>query len=246
MYDFVKYTKDEGPHKFFTLSFDDGITQDRRFVGLLNKYGLKCTFNLNSGLLGQSGRLESSSYSVDHTKIPPEEVASLYSGHEIAVHTVNHPRLDKMTSDEVYREVCDDLVALEKLSGQKIFGMAYPYGPAFTDETLRVISEETPIKYSRSTTGHKTFAMPENLIVWEPTCHSETGSLFKLADEFLALKPESDALFYVWGHSYEFDIYDSWDRIEEFFAKISGKSDICYATNGEIADYIIRNINQEK
>ena len=192
MYDFVKYQKEEGPHKFFTLSFDDGVTQDRRFVSLLNKYGLKCTFNLNSGLLGQPGRLESSTFSVDHTKIPPEEVATLYAGHEIAVHTVTHPRLDRMSSEEVYLEVYDDLVALEKLSGQKIFGMAYPYGPAFTDETLRVISEETPIKYSRSTSDHKTFAMPENLIVWEPTSHCESGSLFRLADEFIELKPETD------------------------------------------------------
>ena len=32
------------------LSFDDGTIYDKRFIELLDKYGLKATFNLNSGL----------------------------------------------------------------------------------------------------------------------------------------------------------------------------------------------------
>lgn len=36
--------------KAVTFSYDDGTTQDIRLIELLNKYGLKCTFNLNSGL----------------------------------------------------------------------------------------------------------------------------------------------------------------------------------------------------
>ena len=32
------------------LSFDDGTIYDERFIGLLNKYGLEATLNLNSGL----------------------------------------------------------------------------------------------------------------------------------------------------------------------------------------------------
>ena len=48
MYDFKTYDKTGFPHKFFTLSFDDGVTQDRRFIKMLNDRGLKCTFNLNS------------------------------------------------------------------------------------------------------------------------------------------------------------------------------------------------------
>ena len=43
--------------KIFTLSFDDGVTQDRRFIGLLKKYGLTCTFNVNSALLGTEGEV---------------------------------------------------------------------------------------------------------------------------------------------------------------------------------------------
>ena len=45
-------------------------------------------------------------------------------------------------------------------------------------------------------------------------------------------------LMYVWGHSYEFDANDNWDRIEEFCRIVGGREDIWYATNIEIIDYM--------
>ena len=44
-----------GKMKAITFSYDDGVTQDQRLISLFNKYGLKGTFNLNSGLLGKPG-----------------------------------------------------------------------------------------------------------------------------------------------------------------------------------------------
>ena len=41
-----------GRNKVFTLSYDDGVTQDRRLVEIFNKYSVKCTFNLGCGNLG--------------------------------------------------------------------------------------------------------------------------------------------------------------------------------------------------
>ena len=37
-----------GKMKAITFSYDDGVVQDRRLIELLDKYGLKATFNLNS------------------------------------------------------------------------------------------------------------------------------------------------------------------------------------------------------
>ena len=45
-------------------------------------------------------------------------------------------------------------------------------------------------------------------------------------------------LFYVWGHSYEFDHNDNWEVIEKFAEYIGGREDIWYATNIEIYDYV--------
>ena len=41
----------QNKHKAITFSFDDAIVDDIRLVEILNKYGLKATFNLNSGHL---------------------------------------------------------------------------------------------------------------------------------------------------------------------------------------------------
>ena len=42
-----------GKRKAFNITYDDGVLQDVRFVELMNKYGLKGTFNLNYGLMEQ-------------------------------------------------------------------------------------------------------------------------------------------------------------------------------------------------
>lgn len=37
--------------KAFTMSYDDGVFQDRRLVHPMNKYGIEATFNLNSAMI---------------------------------------------------------------------------------------------------------------------------------------------------------------------------------------------------
>ena len=47
-----------GKLKAVTFSFDDGVSQDKKLIEILDKYGLKSTFNLNSAFLGVEGNLE--------------------------------------------------------------------------------------------------------------------------------------------------------------------------------------------
>mgnify|MGYP000538080289 CR=1 FL=1 len=56
----------------------------------------------------------------------------------------------------------------------------------------------------------------------------------KLVDEFIALKPDSPKIMYIWGHAYEFDIRNDWDRFEEVLKRLSGHDDIFYGTNKEV------------
>ena len=36
--------------KAVTLSYDDGVRQDKRLISIMQKHGLKGTFNINSGM----------------------------------------------------------------------------------------------------------------------------------------------------------------------------------------------------
>ena len=61
----------------------------------------------------------------------------------------------------------------------------------------------------------------------------------ELCDRFLTGKlPFGLKLFYLWGHSYEFEQHNNWEVIRAFCEKMSGKKDIWYATNIEIVDYL--------
>ena len=77
--------------------------------------------------------------------------------------------------------------------------------------------------------------MQDNLYQFNPTVHhGDFENLFKLGEEFLNLKADTPKLFYIWGHSFEFDIYDDWDQFEDFLKLISRKDDIFYGTNKEV------------
>jgi len=223
----------EGKTKVLTFSYDDEVTQDRRFVEILNKYGLKCTFNLNSGTFGLTGKCThyKNGVTVDHNKIERDEAKELYKGHEIAVHTVNHPHPDKLSDDEFRKEVADDKAALTEIAGYEVKGMAYPYG--YFDKRLENIMEECGIVYSRTVEDTYNFSIPKNFLEWHPTINFGEKGFDELVDKFLE-DSEEPKLFYIWGHTYEFDAYNSWDRFEEFCKKIAGREDVLYATNMEV------------
>lgn len=220
--------------KILTFSYDDGITQDIRLVELFNKYGMKATFNVNSGKLGQERELLREGVIIRHDKVQATDVKHIYAGHEVAAHTMTHPSLLKLSDEDVIREVEQDRLQLSDLCGYEVVGFAYP-GGHYDSRVADLIRAQTGVKYCRTVLSSHSFAAQKNLYEFRPTVyhHAERDKLFALGEEFLALPADSDALFYVWGHAYEFDIHDTWARFEEFLQMMAGKADIAYLTNKE-------------
>ncbi len=226
-----------GKMKALTFSYDDGVTQDIRLIELLNKYGLKATFNLNSELLGKDGELVRGGVRVSHRKVDRNMVAEVYKGHEVAVHTLTHPNLTECCEDEIIRQVEGDRKALEALVGYDIVGMAYPCGGVNNDDRVAsIIKEKTKIRYARNITSTYSFDIQSNLYRFCPSVYHimELDRLFELGESFVSLKTSVPQIFYIWGHSYEFDIDDTWGKMEEFCKLVSGRDDIFYGTNREI------------
>ncbi len=223
--------------KAVTFSYDDGVTQDIRLIELFNKYGLKGTFNINSELLGKEGSLDRQGQTVSHNKVKPEELSKAYEGHEVAAHTLTHPNLTTIEEDEIVRQVEEDRKNLTRLAGYPVVGMAYPGGGINqNDFVVDVLRRRSQIKYARTTISTHNFDIQDNLLCFKPTVyhHGEWDKMFELAEEFLTLKTDEPKLFYIWGHAYEFDIFDQWDAFEDFCIMISGKDDIFYGTNCEV------------
>lgn len=223
--------------KAITFSYDDGVTQDIRLIELMNKYGLKSTFNINSELLGQKGILIRNENRISHYKVHPEDVKYIYEGHEIAAHTLTHPNLTKQDDQEVIRQVEKDRLNLSELAGYEVVGMAYPCGGTNNDDRVaKIIKENTGIKYSRTITLNNSFDLQDNLYRFNPTAfHLDFDDIMQLGQQFIDLKTDTPKIFYIWGHSYEMDYgADYWVKLEEFFKLISNKDDIFYGTNKEI------------
>ncbi len=230
--------KDSKKSKAITFSYDDGVTQDIRLIELLNKYNLKCTFNLNSELLGKKGILIRQNQQISHYKIHKDDVKYIYGEHEIAVHTLTHPNLTTISNeDEIIRQVEQDRINLSELAGYEICGMAYPGGGVNNDDRVaKIIKENTGVKYSRTIISNENFEIQDNLYRFNPSIyHLDFDKLIELGKKFIDLNPENPQIFYIWGHSYEMDFETyNWVKLEEFFKLISNKDDIFYGTNREV------------
>ena len=227
----------EGKVKALTLSYDDAVEQDIRFIDILNAHGLKCTFNVNSGCYAPEETVYPEG--TIHRRITEAQATELYanSGHEVAVHTYTHPFLENLTPSAVALEVLRDREKLESQFGGVVRGMAYPYG-TYSDSVVEVL-KNCGIVYARTTKSTEKFDIPTDWLRLPATCHHKNERLMELAKTFAETEyARHPQLFYLWGHTYEFESNDNWNVIEEFAEYIGNRDDIWYATNIEIYEYV--------
>lgn len=227
----------EGRAKALTLSYDDGVEQDVRLIEIMNKYGLKGTFNLNSGVYAKEGTVYPEGQI--HRRMTEKKVTETYinSGQEVAVHSLTHPFLEQLPSNLAIKEIIQDRENLEKQFNTIVRGAAYPYG-TFDDNVVKEF-ELCGIVYARTVISTNDFRIPKDWMRLTATCHHDSPELKNLAKKFVEDKvPFAPYLFYLWGHSYEFEANNNWHVIEDFAKYVGGRDDIWYATNIEIYEYI--------
>ncbi len=228
-----------GKMKAVTFSYDDGTTQDIRLVELFNKYNLKATFNISSEFFGRIHSLNRNGKDINHSAIKAEDVKYVYDGHEIAAHTLTHKFLPDIEDDEeIIRQIEQDRLNLSELSGYEVKGLAYPGGGENCNQHIAdLVKNNTGIKYARTIGVTKSFDPYPDLYryvgSWTPC--KDWDTLYEMGKEFISLTTDTPKIFYIWGHSYEFDIFpERWELFEEFLKLISNHNDIFYGTNMEI------------
>ena len=213
-----------GVKRIVTFSFDDGFSNDARLIHLMDQYGLRGTFHLNG---------------INHRNDTEEQRIStreLYSGHEIACHTLSHGWPSRMPSGSLVTETMQDRMVLEQIAGCPVTGMSYPSG-SYDTAVIKAMAA-CGIEYSRTTKATNDFDLPYDLLEWHPTCHFKDAA--PCIERFLQgldsqwVKP----LLYIWGHSHELRSEQDWADMEQLLSSVAGRSEIWYATNGEIADYL--------
>lgn len=223
-----------GIYKAFTLSFDDGVLQDERLIGIMRKYGIKGTFNIDTGFMGWNDYIVRDEKNIDHSHTTVENFKNMYSGQEVAVHGLTHLNLAEVCDASLLYEVIEDRANLERILQIPIHGMAYPFGG--TNDRVKNLLAHCGIRYARSVKTTKDFSLPKDPLEWECTC--KYTDLDKYVEAFLNAEANSAILLSAWGHSYEFDQFDDWEHIDDLLRQLGGKKDVWYATNIEIFDYL--------
>ena len=205
--------------KIVSLSFDDGTIYDLRFIELLNKYGLNATLNLNSGLKDFVWYFKDRPI----VRLDLEQVKDTYKGHEVASHSLDHPYFSSLSTEETIRQVKEDVQNLSKIFERDVVGFAFPFHDQ-TEENIKVVSENVDLKYIRYSFFADNYLprdrhhIPLNALYDDEDIY-EKLSAFKNNDL-------NDSLFVIAGHSYEFEMKNHWEKIENLLKYLKNDEEI--------------------
>ena len=227
----IYITYPEAKAKALTMSYDDGKQEDLRLIDIFDANGIKCTFNLNYGLM------DNTLYEDAHPRVGKEKVRETYKNHEVATHCCSHPTIERCPLTEVAFEIMEDRKGLESLIGKPVRGHAYPNG-SYSSE-IKTLFKQLGIAYARTVNAVPGFGLPSDPLEWNPTAHHSDPELMNKAEYFVNFKKKQYLkLMYIWGHSYEFAMQNNWEVIERFCEYMGGRADIWYCTNIQFIDYM--------
>lgn len=225
-----------GKTKVFNVTYDDGVLQDVRFVALLNKYNLKGTFNLNSGLMESEFEWTHESGRVIK-RLSKEKAVPLYQGHEIACHTLTHPYMHDLSEQEILHELQEDKANLKKLFGREVKGFAVPFN--YYSERIENCVRQCGFSYARISQESRSFSPQTDYYNWKATVFHTDPELEQLTRQFIETDQEL-AIFQIVGHSYDLDVENMWERIENVFRMIAAHKEILPMTTIEIVELLQR------
>ena len=240
-------------NKYFVCSFDDGLEQDRRIVQTLKEFGMGGTFHLNSGLLGAPGytvRIGNLGLDapknfdpgrrhllpfVGHSRIPENELLSVYKGFEIAAHTVSHPQLVFTSRRKIEHQIADDVKTLSALFDQEITGFAYPFG--FGSRGCRRVLQDAGIRYARIASKAKDFRFPRDPLSLHISAMCISRDAMERVERFIeADATEADLFFLFFAHGYELDFgtrESNWEKFRSICSKVKSAKDIICCSIGD-------------
>jgi hypothetical protein len=92
--------------------------------------------------------------------------------------------------------------------------------------------------YCRTTQQSDPCFPPKEPLLWATTAHQFQEGASPGKWEAFYNNPKSRGVFYVWGHTYEFNRPGhDWSDLPRIYKPLSGKPDVWYCTNIQLFDY---------
>lgn len=205
--------------KIVSLSFDDGTIYDEKFIKLLEKYDIKASLNLNSGLNDFVWHLDGKPIK----RLNLEESSSLYKNQEVASHSFSHPYFSSLNDEQAIEEIRKDIFSLSRIFNRKINGFAFPFSDE-VDSKIELIKNTFDLKYIRYSKIKNSYIPQDRYHVHINALYNDEKIYDKLKD--FASNSLDNSLFVIAGHSYEFEVNNDWNRIENLLRYLSKEKDI--------------------
>lgn len=223
-----------GKTKAFNITYDDGVLQDVRFVELLNRYGLKGTFNLNSGCM----ETEFSWYhpsGLEIKRLPLRAAATLYRGHEVASHTLTHPYMHDLSEEEICFQMSRDRENLQRITGREVKGFAVPFD--YYSDLIARCAEKCGFEYARTSQERYSYAPPRDAYYWAAGAYHIMPGFRPFVEGFFETGEEL-ALCQIVGHSYDLDTEGMWEPMEALLRRVAEAADVASMTNLQLVRYL--------
>lgn len=214
------------------FTWDDGALQDIRLFELHRKYHIPGMFFIPAQ--NSEGRAV---LSENQIRKNADELIS-FGGH-----TQNHVYLTDICHENIETEIVQNKEYLENILQRKINHFCFP-GGKYTQEI-----KEISFRYYKTvrTADTMNFKKPENFVL-RPSIHfyprgilSLAGNgirqhsyrevmfvirnkdldYFELLRKIIEIETEKNGYVIIWGHSWEIELLDLWNKLENFFAFLS-------------------------
>jgi peptidoglycan-N-acetylglucosamine deacetylase len=227
-----------------TTSWDDGHILDRKLAGLLDDYGLRGTFYV----------------APRNIELPPwdrlrsRDLQALARHFEIGGHTSTHLRLTTLPDAAARREIVEGKDDLEQVIGASLRSFCYPGGQYRRRHSAMVREAGFDLARTarRGVTGrspryetHTTVHAYRHLVDGPAALRLAGGNLSNARQMFwnwdvFAMTMFDQVLtgggiFHLWGHSWEIEQNDDWQRLERVMRYIGNRPDVKYVDNGDLA-----------
>lgn len=196
-------------------SWDDGSIQDIKAVELCAKYGIPAMLYITIDYVGTEGHL-----TWDQIK----QLATLPHV-TIGSHTMTHPSdLKAIFNDELFVEIQTSKDSLEAVLNKPVTSFCYPRGRF--DNRVKAMVQEAGYTEARTTLvgalneGTDPFAKPTSVHVYEGRKEYNGVGWYSYGSLlFNQMKPGD--IFHLWGHGWEVERDKQWNKLEEFFKRIT-------------------------
>lgn len=223
-----------GKAKAFNITYDDGVLQDIPFVALLNRYGLKGTFNLNAQLMEEEFAWTHPN-GMQVRRLDSATAKRLYDGHEVASHTLTHPYMKNLPTEEILRQMREDKLALQQLFGREVLGFAVPFD--HFDDRIARCARQVGFLYARTSDLSLHYQPCGEYYHWKAGIYHILPELKCYVDGFFSTREEL-AVCQIVGHSYDLDAENLWDTMEVIFCRVAASNDIWPCTHLELVQYL--------